>query len=91
ASCHGFVVRYGAFVVLLDGSLGCDEVFVRFRSVGYGVFRWCFGEVREFGCWVGFKRRLVKNFKGCIGALEAEWVKYLLFNCLLKGSHGLFL
>ena len=75
ASCHGFVVRYGAFVVLLDGGLSCDEVLLRFRSVGYGVFRQCFSEIRGFRCRVGFKRRLVKNFKSCISTLEAEWVK----------------
>ena len=75
ASCQNFVVRYGAFVVLLDGGLSCDEVLLRFRSVGYGVFRQCFSEIRAFRCRVGFKRRLVKNFKSCICALESEWVK----------------
>jgi hypothetical protein len=75
ASCHGFVVRYGAFVVLLDGGLSCDEVLVRFRSVGYGVFRRCFGEVRAFRGRVGLRRRLVKNFKGYVCGLEAEWAK----------------
>jgi hypothetical protein len=75
ASCHSFVVRYGAFVVLLDDGLSCDEVLLRFRSVGYSVFRQCFSEVRGFRCRVGFKRRLIKNFKSCISTLEAEWAK----------------
>ena len=75
SSCHGFVVRYGAFVVLLDGGLGCDELLLRFRSVGYGGFRRCFGEVRAFKCRAGLKRRLVKNFKGYVCGLEAEWAK----------------
>jgi len=78
ASCQGFVVRYGAFVVLLDGSLGFDEVLGRFRSVVYGVFRGCFGEVRSFRCRVSFKRRLAGDFKGCVDALEAEWAKVVV-------------
>ncbi|MDR2203322.1 MAG: hypothetical protein LBE76_03295 [Nitrososphaerota archaeon] len=78
ASCQGFVVRYGAFVVLFDGFLGFDEVLGRFRSVVYGVFRECFGEVRSFRCRVSFKRRLAGVFKVCLGVLEAEWAEVVV-------------
>ena len=78
ASCHGFVVRYGAFVALLDGSLSYDEVFGRFRVVGYGVFRECFGEVWSFRCWVSFWCWLVGGFMGCVDALEAQCVRVVV-------------
>ncbi|MCL2135255.1 MAG: hypothetical protein FWH37_06850, partial [Candidatus Bathyarchaeota archaeon] len=66
------------FVALLDDSLSYDEVLGRFRVVGYGVFRECFGEVRSFRCRVSFWCWLVGDFKGCVDALEAQWVRIVV-------------
>jgi hypothetical protein len=78
ASCQGFIVRYGAFVVLLDDSLSQEELVVRFGSVGYGVFRRWFGEIRGFRVRLHLRRCLSKGFCGSISGLEREWAALVL-------------
>lgn len=75
ASCQGFVVRYGAYVALLDDSLGQGEVLFRLRLVEYGTFRRWFCQIRAFRGRLSLKRSLSMNFDVCIRALELEWAK----------------
>ena len=75
ASCQGFIVRYGAYVALLDDSLSQGEVLFRLRLVRYGAFRRWYGEVRSFRFRLSFKRRLTGDFRGFLCALEQEWAK----------------
>lgn len=75
ASCQGFIVRYGAYVALLDDSLSQSEVLFRLRLVGYGAFRRCFCQIRAFRGRLSLKRCLSRNFDVYIRALELEWSK----------------
>jgi hypothetical protein len=73
ASCQGFLVRYGAYVVLLDDVLSQKELFVRFGSVGYEVFRHWFLVIRGFRARLSLKRCLSKGFCVSVLGLESEW------------------
>lgn len=48
ASCQGYIVRYGAYVALLNGSLSQGEVLLGLRFVGYDVFCRCFCQIMAF-------------------------------------------
>ena len=78
ASCQGFVVRYGAFVVLLDDGLSQRELCVRFGSVGCDVFRLWFGVIRGFRVRLHLRRCLSKGFCGAVSGLESEWARVVL-------------
>ncbi len=41
ATCQGYVIRYGAYVALLNDSFSMNEVLFRLRFVGNGAFRQC--------------------------------------------------
>jgi hypothetical protein len=43
ASCLGYIVRYGAYVALLNDSVSEGKMLVRLRLVEYGVFCRCYG------------------------------------------------
>jgi hypothetical protein len=73
ASCQGYIIRYGAYVSLLDDSLCQAEVLFRLRLVGYWAFRRCYREIRSFRVRLSFKRSLAEDFKGFLFALEQEW------------------
>jgi hypothetical protein len=75
ASCQGYIVRYGAYVALLNDSLSELEVLVRLRIVGHDAFRLCYRQIRSFRDRLSLKRSLSKNFNVCIRALELEWAK----------------
>lgn len=75
ASCQGYIVRYGAYVALLDDSVSEVEMLFRLRFVEYGVFRRCYGEIRSFRCRLSFKRCLSEDFNGFLCGLEQEWAK----------------
>ena len=74
-SCQGYIVRYGAYVALLNDCVSESEMLFRLRLVEYGVFRQCFGKIRSFRCRLSFKRCLSEDFKGFLCALEQEWAK----------------
>ena len=75
ASCQGYIVRYGAYVALLDDSVSEEAMLFRLRFVEYGAFRQCYGEIRSFRCRLNFKRCLSGDFKGFLCGLEQEWAK----------------
>ena len=73
ASCQGYIVRYGAYVALLNDSVSEGKMLVRLRLVEYGVFRQCYGVIRSFRRRLSFKRCLSEDFKGFLCGLEQEW------------------
>ena len=75
ASCQGFIVRYGAYVALLNDSLCQEELLFMLRLVEFGAFRRCYCEIRSFRQRLSFKRFLSDDFKGFLGVLEHEWAK----------------
>lgn len=75
ASCQGYIVRYGAYVSLLNDSVSAIDMLFRVRLVKFGVFRRCFCEIRSFRRRLSFKRCLSWNFNGFLSALEQEWAK----------------
>lgn len=75
ASCQGFIVRYGAYVALLNDSLSQSDVLFRLRLVGNDAFRESYRQIRGFRCRLSLKRSLSKNFNGCIRSLGLEWAK----------------
>jgi len=75
ASCQSYIVRYGAYVALLDDSVSEAQMLVKIRSVEYSDFRQYFGEIRSFRCRLSFKRCLSEDFNGFLCALEKEWAK----------------
>lgn len=74
ASCQGYIVRYGAYVALLNDSLP-EEMLFRLQLVEYGAFRQCYCEIRSFRRRLSFKRSLCLDFKGFLCGLEQEWAK----------------
>ena len=75
ASCQGYIVRYGAYVALLNDSLSEHEVLFGFGFVKNDAFRLCYRQIRSFRDRLSLKRSLSKNFNVCIRALELEWAK----------------
>jgi hypothetical protein len=75
ASCQGYIVRYGAYVALLDSSLCQRETLVGLRSVSYEAFRLCYGEIRSFRLRLSFKRSLSKDLEGFLLSQELSWAK----------------
>ena len=75
ASCQSYIVRYGAYVALLDDSVSEVQMLFKLRFVEYRDFRQCFGEIRIFRCRLSFKRCLSEDFNGFLCALEKEWAK----------------
>jgi hypothetical protein len=75
ASCQGYIVRYGAYVALINDSLSQNEVLFRLRLVGDYAFRQCYRQIRSFRRRLSLKRSLSKNFRGYIHTLELEWAK----------------
>ena len=75
ASCQGYIVRYGAYVSLLNETVSELDMLFRIRLVKFGVFRQCFCEIRSFRRRLSFKRCLSWNFNGFVSALEQEWAK----------------
>jgi hypothetical protein len=75
ASCQGYIVRYGAYVALLDDSLSENEMLFRLQLVGYDAFCQYLRQIRSFRCRLSLKRSLSRNFDVCIRALRLEWAK----------------
>lgn len=75
ASCQGHIVRYGAYVALLDSDVSLKETLFQLRSVPYGAFRLCFGEIRSFRFRISFKQSLSKNLEGFLWSQEMCWAK----------------
>jgi hypothetical protein len=73
ASCQGYIVRYGAYVALLDVSDSQKETLRRFRSVPHRLFRLCFVEIRRFRKRLSFKRRLSSDLEGFLLSQELSW------------------
>jgi hypothetical protein len=63
ASCQGYIVRYGAYVALINDSLGQNEVLFRLRFVGDYAFCQCYCQIRSFRRRLSLKRSLSKNFR----------------------------
>lgn len=74
-SCQGYIVRYGAYVALLDSSVCQRERLFRLRGVPYGAFRLCFGEIRSFRFRLSFKHGLSRDLEGFLLAQERCWAK----------------
>ena len=75
ASCQGYVVRYGAYVALLNDGVSESEMLFKLRIVEHGAFKRCYGQIRDFRFRLSFKRCLSEDFKGFLCALEQEWAK----------------
>jgi hypothetical protein len=75
ASCQAYIIRYGAYVALLDPLVSQVDMLVRVRFVGYGAFRQCFREIRSFRGRLSFKRVLKEDLKGFLCSLELDWAK----------------
>jgi len=75
ASCHGFILRYGAYVALLDRSASQRDVLGWFRLVGWDVFRGCFLGVRGFRVGVGLRRVVFGDLGGFLRSLELDWAR----------------
>ena len=75
ASCQGYIVRYGAYVALLNDGVSESEMLFKLRLVEYGAFRQCYGQIRSFRFRLSFKRCLSEDFKGFLCSLEQEWAK----------------
>lgn len=71
-SCQSFIVRYGAYVVVLDFDICQDEVLMRLCSVGYGEFRVGFGKIREFRGRVSLRRLVRSDLNGLLRRLESD-------------------
>lgn len=74
-SCEGYIVRYGAYVALLDSSVCQRDTLVGFGLVSYGDFRRCFVEIRSFRFRISFKLSLTKDLVGFLRSLELCWAK----------------
>jgi hypothetical protein len=74
-SCQGYIVRYGAYVALLDSTICQREMLARFCCVSYGVFWLCFGTIRQFRLRLSFKRSLSKDLEGFLHSQELSWAK----------------
>ena len=77
-SCQGYIVRYGAYVALLDSSVSQGRMLFRLRLVGYREFRRCFVEIRSFRGRLSFKRNMSGNLSGFLCALEHDWAKSIV-------------
>jgi hypothetical protein len=75
ASCQGYIIRYGAYVALLNDSLSGSELLFRLRLVEHGAFRRCYQQIRRFRLRLSLKHSLARNFKVYVRALELEWAK----------------
>ena len=75
ASCQGHIVRYGAYVALLDSHVSQKETLFHLRSVPYGSFRRCFGEIRSFRFRLSFKQSLSRDLEGFLRSQEECWAK----------------
>jgi len=75
ASCQGYIVRYGAYVALINDSLSENEALFRLRLVKHDAFGLCYRQIRSFRDRLSLKRSLSRNFKVCIRAIELEWAK----------------
>lgn len=78
SSCQEYIVRYGAYVSLLDLLASQEEILFGLRRVGYGAFRRCFVEVRSFRCRLSLKRALSEDLKGFLCGLELDWAKIMV-------------
>lgn len=81
SSCQRYIVRYGAYVALLDSSLCQRETLARLRSVPYGVFRLCYGELRSFRFRLSFKQSLSKDLEGFFSVRNYAGLKQLFDPC----------
>lgn len=75
ASCQGHIVRYGAYVALLDSHVSQKETLFHLRSVPYGSFRRCFVEIRSFRFRLSFKQSLSRDLEGFLRSQEECWAK----------------
>jgi hypothetical protein len=75
ASCQGYIIRYGAYVALLDPLVSQVDMLFRVRLVGYEEFRQCFREIRSFRGRLSFKRALKEDLEGFLCSLEIDWAK----------------
>ena len=70
ASCQAYIIRYGAYVALLNPLASQVDVLFRLRRVGYGAFRHCFAEIRSFRGRLSFKRALREDLTGFLCGFE---------------------
>ncbi len=75
ASCQGFILRYGAYLALLDHSVSQRGVLVWFRLVGWMDFRRCFLGVRGFRVGAGLRRVVSGDLDGFLRSLELDWAR----------------
>jgi hypothetical protein len=75
ASCQGHIVRYGAYVALLDSHASQKETLFHLRCVPYDAFRLCFVEIRSFRFRLSFKQNLLKDLEGFLRSQEECWAK----------------
>lgn len=75
ASCQSYIIRYGAYVTLLDPFISQEEILSRLRLIGYVAFRRCFTEIRSFRGRLSFKRALSEDLNGFLAVLELDWVR----------------
>ena len=75
SSCQEYILRYGAYVCLLDSLASQEGMLFRLRQVDYGAFRKCFFEIRSFRDRLSFKRVLSEDLNGFLCALELDWAK----------------
>lgn len=75
ASCQGFILRYGAYVALLDRSASQREVLGWFRLVEWDEFCGCYLGVRGFRVGVGLRRVVSRDLGGFLRSLELDWAR----------------
>jgi hypothetical protein len=75
SSCQEYIIRYGAYVSLLDGSVSQAEMLFRLRRVGYETFCRCYVEIRSFSGRLSFRRALSEDLNGFLTVLELDWAK----------------
>lgn len=75
ASCQEYIIRYGAYVALLNPLASQVDVLFRLRLVGYEAFHGCFMEIRSFRGRLSFKRALKEDLTGFLCGLELDWTK----------------
>jgi|SRR5208282_2707465 len=78
SSCQDYIIRYGAYVCLLDSLASQEEVLFGLRRVGCEAFRRCFIEIRRFRGRLSLKRSLSEDLNGFLCALELDWAKIVV-------------
>ncbi len=78
SSCQDYIIRYGAYVCLLDSLVSQEQILFGLRRVSYRLFRRCFAEIRRFRGRLSFKRALSEDLNGFLCELELDWAKIIV-------------